>query len=231
MLQADLIDLPSESRDALRRYVHLVQQTCGSSVVTLAAYGPVLWDDGEMRAVDSVLILSGDDLGLVRKLAAHAPTMQRLGIAAPLIMPADSLTAARDSFPLELLDIQQCHVPLLGEDCFATMVFDREHVRLQCERELRTLAIALRQRVLIAGDRAAPPTSDLLIDVVRAVRGLIWLRRVDRRTGPDVLAAAAETCGRELPGIARIAAGEHGWDAYEALYRDVVTLGLVCDAL
>ena len=69
--------------------------------------------------------------------------MGKAKIAAPLIMTQDYIQNSLDSFPLEFLEIQQHHLCLFGQDSFAELSFYQPHLRLQCERELKSMLIGM----------------------------------------------------------------------------------------
>ena len=63
-------------------------------------------------------------------------------------MTPDYIRSSVDTFPLELIEIQQMHLTLFSEVSFDELTFQDGHVRLQCERELKALLIGLRQVLL-----------------------------------------------------------------------------------
>jgi hypothetical protein len=141
------IPVPATIVAPMARYAERIKDLAGVNAHGLLLFGSALAPGALRRPVDNLLLLAQDDLDLLRKLAGHGRTLIKDGIAAPLVMTSASIASSRDSFPLELLDISQYHAVVFGEDPFLDLVFEREHVRLQCERELKTVAIALRQRV------------------------------------------------------------------------------------
>ena len=99
-------------------------------------------------------------------------------IAAPLIMTPEYIDASVDVFPLEFIEIQQRHFCVFGPDHFEGLSFDHTHVRLQCERELKTLLISMRQALLsAAGHEKLFKTieADVADRLMRTLRGLLWL--------------------------------------------------------
>src|SRR5687768_14302302 len=95
-------------------YAGQVRELLAERVESIALFGPALSGGRPGRPVDNVLVLADDDLGAVRRLAAAGPRLRAQGVAAPLIMTRAAIAASRDTFPLELLDIQQCHRTLAG---------------------------------------------------------------------------------------------------------------------
>lgn len=96
-------------------------------------------------------------LGLdeLRALAPAAAAWARAGNPAPLLFTVAELTASRDAFPIELLDMQQSRRILWGDDLLADMRIERNHLRVQIERELKGKLLALRGRYLECTDHPA----------------------------------------------------------------------------
>src|SRR4029078_1934796 len=100
-----------------------------------------------------VLVLETIQLEALRQLAIAGPEFGRHQIAAPVAMTPKYLDDSRDTFPLELLEIQQAHCTLFGPEFFASLEFRWAEARLQCERELKVILIGMHQRLLsAAGD-------------------------------------------------------------------------------
>ena len=109
--------------------------------------GSALTPDFDEKASDinSVVLLKEMDLGFVEFLAPLGKTYKKRGIGAPLIMTPPYIQSSLDVFPIELLDFKLIHKTVYGEDLFSDLEIERHHLRLQCEREIKTKLIWLRQ--------------------------------------------------------------------------------------
>ncbi len=225
--------------DAMRRYGDIIGQAAGGNLAGLTVFGAVLSSafDPAVLSAASVVVLKEMDLRLVRRLGEEGPKLGGMGIAAPLMMTPAYIKASLDTFPLEMLDIHQRHITLAGEDYFAELAFDDAHMRLQCEREFKRLLIQLRQGLLAAAGR-----NDVLAeigtaiggDLLRALRGLLWLNAEKTPQPRDAVIQAAERLtGGELAGVRQASQphGERGWEMFESLYNDVARLAKVADEL
>lgn len=63
----------------------------------------------------------------------------------PRLMCPESIREAADVFPIELLDITAHHEVLHGDDPFGELDVQSDHLRLQCERELREKMMRLQE--------------------------------------------------------------------------------------
>jgi hypothetical protein len=231
--------VPPALRDALRGYAELVRQLAADNLAGLTVFGEVLRPefDTSNAAVSSVLVLQRDDLAILRRLAEHGPALGRRRIAAPLVMTPAYIAASLDTFPLELLEIHLRHATLCGQDHFAELSFQPEHVRLQCEREFKRILIQLRQALLTAAGREKV-LGETVLDagphVLRTLRGLLWLKGAkDWRPNDALLTDVERLAGQSLGGIrgAIHAHGQRGWADFAALYEDVEKLAAVADGL
>ena len=218
-------------RAALAHFAAGVQTIANGTSQAIAASGPAVAGHPD-AAVDTVVVLTRDELPFLRALSRNGRRFDSAGLGAPLVLTVDGMARSADSYPLELLDLQQCHSPLMGELPLTGLTLKPEHVRLQCERELKSLIISLRRRLLaVAGKEPALALADLGDEVVRVVRGLLLLRGVvGARDAAAVLAAAATTLGRPLPATLAAWRGATGWDAFAAFYAEVESLWSAVDA-
>ncbi len=234
-----LSQVAESMRPALRDYAGLLKDLVGDNLVGLTVFGAVLSGefDATRMTAGSVLVLERVDLDLLRRVASHGPKLGSKRITAPLIMTPAYISSSRDSFPLELLEIHQRHVTLLGKDCFETVAIEPEHLRLQCEREFKRILMRLRQGLLAAAGRDRV-LGELELNIgqhlLRTLRGLLWLKgHKEPLPGEEVLAESEKLTDKPLPGVrgAIHLYGEHGWNEFTALYEDVERLAAVADAL
>ena len=236
---AQTLDRVVESmREPLRDYVTLLQGIAEGQAKALALFGAIAAGafDPTRHAARNVLVVEKVDLDMLRRLSSEGVRLGKARIAAPLVMTPKYIEESLDTFPLELLDIQQCHVTLFGDDPFVDLKFEESHVRLQCERELKSILIGMRQGLLAAAGRdkiLGALGVDVAEGLLRTLRGMLWLKGTrDALSAPKVLEAMEKVTDRKLGGI-RIAldpSATHGWDQFKTLYHDVEALGKIADA-
>lgn len=95
--------------------------------------------------INSLIVLNEMDFGFIRSLAATGKKYKKKAIAAPLIMTPRYIRNSLDVFPVEFLDLRLIHKTLYGEDILKDLPIDKPHLRIQCEREIKTRLIGLRQ--------------------------------------------------------------------------------------
>lgn len=219
-------------RGAVRDYATEIGAHFGADLLGMVLYGAVLEAgfDERRAAATSAVVLRYINLEALRRLGEQGARWGRRGIAAPLVLTPEFIEGSCDSFPLELLEIKQNHVTLLGQDYFTPLELKPEHVRLQCERELKRIKMRMRQGLLAAAGREAllaELESDVGLHVVRTLRGMLWLKGMTTyQPTPEVIAKCAELAGRPLTGLREALQTKEprGWEAFTALYADVEAL-------
>ncbi len=237
-VEINVASLPANTQASFRELGQLTAELMGEELLGLTAFGGWLADDPLYAGTParSVLVLGRIDLRKLDQLAARGPRFGQRGLAAPLLMTPPYIAASRDVFPLELLEIQQTGVLVLGVDHFAPLTFGPADVRLQCERELKSALIQLRQGLLAAAGR-----HKRLADVCRAegdrlmrvLRGLLHLKGTTATGAGRLVAAAATQTGLPLERLNAVVADPAAVDfaAFEHLYGELVALTEYVDKL
>ncbi|MBI1824749.1 MAG: hypothetical protein HYR83_00005, partial [Planctomycetes bacterium] len=139
-----------------------------------------------------------------------------------------------DTFPLELLEIQQLHITVRGADHFADLSFDPANVRLQCERELKRTLFAMRHGLIAGAGREGSLVSvmrDAARNLFRTLRGVLWLKgEKSYRSESDVADELEKLLNRKFPGVRGVAAKPAFEDSeFDRFYADVDALGELID--
>lgn len=230
--------LPEGMRTPVREFAEVLRSLAEDNALALTFYGAIAAGafDPERHSARSVLVVNKIELSLLRRIAEHGPRFGKNRIAAPLIMTPAYIHDSLDTFPLEFLEIQQNHVVLFGDDHFAELTLAESDVRYQCERELKVLAISLRQGLLAAAGRdkvLADIGTGIGEGLLRTVRGMLWLKgRRDAQSGTLVVAELENLTSRRFAGLRQALSGSAatGWEAFEQLYGDIVALAEIVDA-
>ncbi len=231
--------LPANSRAAFRELAELLTHLAGDSLLELSAFGGWLVADPLYNGTParSVAVLRQVDLLLLDQLAREGVRFGKLGLAAPLMMTPEYIAASCDTFPLELLEIQQQHAVLAGKDHFATLQFKPADVRLQCERELKGELIHLRQGLLAAAGNYKQLGELCRHEAERATRVLRGVLHLSGRESPrlsaELVAQAALHTGVTLDGLVALVGATRYVDfaAFERLYMDWAALADYVDRL
>jgi hypothetical protein len=218
-------------------YAKQISQLAGDNAVGLTLFGSIATGsfDPKRHTAQSVLVLDHIDLTMLRELSRNGAKLGKANIAAPLIMTPAYIRTSLDSFPLEFLEIAQCHMTISGEDCFAGLPFEERHIRLQCERELKGILVGMRQGLLAAAGREKlydGLETESAERLIRTLRGILWLKGVhDGYPETEVITQIEKKTERSLAGVRNAinVATKNDWEGFKTLYADVEALGKIVD--
>ena len=128
--------------------------------------------------INSVVVLKTMDMKFFEFIAPLGRKYKKKGIAAPLIMTPDYIAGSLDVFPIEFLDFKLIHQTIFGEDILKGIDINAADLRLQCEREIKSKLIGLRQGYISSlGDRKLLTKSfaDSIAGYMALFRGIIFL--------------------------------------------------------
>ncbi|GJM24619.1 MAG: hypothetical protein DHS20C16_10340 [Phycisphaerae bacterium] len=234
-----LDSIPDAIQVPVRGFADLLKKLCENHALALTLFGSAATGEPmpPNASIRSVLVLDAVDLNVLRRISEQGTRFGKQHIAAPLIMTPSYIKASCDTFPLELLDIQQNHIVVFGDNHFSQLAFEDSDIRHQCERELKVLAISLRQGLL-----AATGNDKVITEVMqnageglfRVMRGMLWLKgQRESLRGPKVVEEIEKLTDRKLPGVRANLVGPNSGpnaEGFDQLYRDVEALGAVADA-
>jgi hypothetical protein len=180
-----LDSLREEIRDPVKAFAEKLIAELGDNLESITVVGSSLTEDFSpgQSDINTVLVLSKQTLDSLNTLASMAKSMRKRKLSAPLLMTSAYIEQSCDVFGTELLDLQLTHQTIFGDDPFEKLTFNKQDVRLQCERELKATLIRLRQ-----GYIAAATNKKLVYDILASaagglvplLRAMLWLKDSDR---------------------------------------------------
>jgi len=160
--------------------------------------GTAITDDfkDKISDVNSVIVLKEMSMKFLELLAPLGKKYGKQSVAAPLIMTPGYIMSSLDVFPIEFLNFKRIHSTVYGEDILEGIEIQRMDLRQQCERELKTKLIWLRQGYLSSqGDRKllAESFARSITDYIPLFRGILVLLGQEP---PVIQSEVIETLGR-----------------------------------
>lgn len=206
--------VPDDIAAAARRWAGGLLAACGDDLEALYVYGSALGPAFDRASSDVNLLIVIRTLPFARleaiaaACAALPPAAERTAGTyrfAPLVLTRHNLDSSADVFPVDFLDLKERRGLLQGTDVLAGLDVPLVHLRHQCEYELRSRFIGLRQAFLRAG--GAPGTAHALTARSAGASGtlfrhLLTLRGQPHPDDPDALArTVAATWGVDADGL------------------------------
>jgi predicted nucleotidyltransferase len=177
-------------------FVDDVRNIWGDRLQAVALYGSAARSDFHPGRSDLNFLVVSDDLApeTLRKLQPLTKRWRRNKIATPLFMSRGLINSSLDSYPLEFLSITAAYRVLYGEDLLAGLEFRAEDVRLQCERELKSKLLLLREAYVdSAGSRHVMRglVSQSLPAMTAIFQGMLYLYNKDWKVWGEELMRAS----------------------------------------
>src|SRR3984885_9072158 len=138
----------------LNEFVSRLRMAAGENLQSVILYGSAV--NGEFHPdfsnVNLLCILRERSFAMLTAIAPAVEWWTRQKHHAPLVLTGEELQRSTDVFSIEILDMQQRHRLLFGDDVLAGLKIPMHLHRAQLEYELREKLILLRERLLLSAD-------------------------------------------------------------------------------
>ena len=138
--------------EKINDFVKRVRDAAGSNLESVILFGSAVSGDfhSGLSNLNLFCVLRDSSFASLQALAPVAKWWDRQKEPPPLCMTRKELHRSTDVFTIELLDMQQHHRVLFGEDVVQGLRISMHVHRVQVEYELREKLILLRQQILLA---------------------------------------------------------------------------------
>lgn len=180
-----MVDLKSEGLspaviEKMRPFIAEIVDSYSDNIHSIHIVGSAVTEDfnEKISDINSIFALKKMDLNFIEVIAPLGKKYKRKRIAAPLIMTPEYIINSVDVFPVEFLDFRLIHHTVFGEDILKGIEVKRADLRHQCEREIKSKLIGLRQSYISSqGNRRMLTESfiNLITGYMPLFRGIIML--------------------------------------------------------
>jgi hypothetical protein len=141
-----------DKKEKIDEFVKRARETAGPNIESIILFGSAVSGDFHpgLSNLNLLCVLRDSSFKALATLAPVAKWWDRQKQPPPLCMTRRELERSTDVFTIELLDMQQHHRVLFGEDVVQDLRIPMALHRVQVEYELREKLILLRQQVLLA---------------------------------------------------------------------------------
>ena len=141
-----------DKKEKIDEFVKRARETAGPNIESIILFGSAVSGDFHpgLSNLNLLCVLRDSSFAALATLAPVAKWWDRQKQPPPLCMTRRELERSTDVFTIELLDMQQHHRVLFGEDVVQDLRIPMALHRVQVEYELREKLILLRQQVLLA---------------------------------------------------------------------------------
>lgn len=133
--------------DIVDKYVTDYRNALGENIVSVIMYGSSVTHEYRPGSSDinTLIVLADFGINELKKSLPCARKWISKKVTVPFYMTRDYIETSLDTYPIEFIDMRSNYKVLYGEDVFARLDIKKEHVRIQCERELKGIALHLRR--------------------------------------------------------------------------------------
>lgn len=151
-VQQDLVRASTAPEKQINEFLGRLRQAAGENLESVILYGSAAGGEfhPEFSNVNLLCVLGETSFARLGALGPAVAWWNRHKHPAPLVLTRQELERSADVFAIELLDMQQRHRVLFGDDPLSGLRIPMNLHRAQVEYELREKLILLRERVLLA---------------------------------------------------------------------------------
>ncbi|MBW1789889.1 MAG: hypothetical protein JRK53_25285 [Deltaproteobacteria bacterium] len=127
-----------------------LRETFGDDLVSIVLYGSAAgkhYRPGKSD-INFMVVLSDAGIHGLDRAFPLIKKWRKRKVAVPLFLTERYVETSLDVFPIEYLNFQLNYVPVYGKNILEDLNFDRDMVRLQCEREIKGKLLILREAFL-----------------------------------------------------------------------------------
>lgn len=146
-------EMPPELASAISSFCESLLIIHSKNLISIAIYGSAVTSNFIRKVSNINLVCVFTELKLENlTLSLRAiKDAKKAKIIAPLFLTLDNIQSSLDTFPMEFLEIKDNHRTIYGQKIFSQIEIPHEHLRLQCEQQLKSQLIRLRQIYLEKG--------------------------------------------------------------------------------
>ncbi len=142
--------LPVSAARKIENFVVTLLSLHETNVTSILVYGSAAGVNFNPQTSDIniAVIVKTLDMDVMTKSLNAVSQAKKDGISAPLFLTREYIRSSSDVFPIEFSEIKDQHVVIFGEDVFAEITVDAQHIRLFCESQIKGKILRVRQSYL-----------------------------------------------------------------------------------
>ena len=176
--------IPKEPQEIFSEITDDYKRLFGDDLIAIILYGSAASGDyvAGRSDINFMVVLSDAGINSLDRALDLVGKWQKRSVATPLFLTEAYVRTSLDVFPIEYLSFQRNYNLVYGKDILKGLTFDREYLRLQCEREVKGKLLLLREAFLDSqgkGKRLQQVISDSLGAFAAIFSTLLHLRGND----------------------------------------------------
>ncbi len=149
----NLEKVPEEVKRYFLPFCDEISNANQGNIVSAVIYGSAVTGDfvAGRSDINSAFVFKDYHFEYFRSSAKIVKKALKRNISPPLFLTSQMINESADVFPMEFSEIIENHILIFGEDIFGKVEISREHLRLQCEQQVKGKLLLLRQAYLETG--------------------------------------------------------------------------------
>lgn len=139
--------------DVVDEFVSDYRDVLGDELVSVIMYGSAVTHEYRpgRSDINMAIVVKENSIPVLNKVIGVQRKWGKRSIAPPFFMTEEYISSSLDTYPIEFYNMQSNYRVLYGNDVLAGLDIKKHDLRLQCERELRGIALHLRKGFVEAG--------------------------------------------------------------------------------
>ena len=193
--------IPKDPKDIFTEITRDYQNNYGKHLESIILYGSAASGSyiPKKSDINFLIVLTEEGINELHRSFKTVEQWHRRNVSTPLFLTKAYISSSLDSFPIELLNMQKSYQVVYGEDVLKELSFEKNHLRLQCERELKGKLLQLRQAYLESRGKPRNLISIIknsLTAFISIFRALLFLKDSDIPAEPkSVFSIVAQELG------------------------------------
>ena len=198
----------------------------------------------KLLKINFMIVVSEGGVEALDRAFETVKKWRKRSVAIPLFLTENYVETSLDVFPMEYLGFKQDYVLVFGKDILKDLTFNREYIRLQCEREIKGKLLVLRQAFIETSGRGRHlkgVISQSVSAFIAIFRALLFLKGLEMpKDRIEIIHATCEAFEMDsgvFERVLEIKAGKikltdaEAMKAFKDYLREVRKLAKVVDAL
>lgn len=167
------------------------------NILSIALYGSAVSPDYVVGKSDinSLFVFKEYNFDIFKRCCAIYKKAAKRMISPPLFLSPSMIDESVDVFPMEFSEIKDCNILIFGEDFFKDLNISYEHLRLQCEQQIKGRLLLLGQAFLETG-RNGKRIEMLMVESISSIfpilRSALKLKGIDVPSSKDEIISLVE---------------------------------------
>lgn len=138
--------------DIVGEFVQDYRNALDQTLVSVFMYGSAVTHEYRpgISDINMGIVMSDTGIDVLQRVVGLHKKWSKRAVSAPFFMTEEYIRTSLDTYPVEFLDMRSNYRVLFGKDALADLDIKRSHLRLQCERELKSIALHVRKGYVIA---------------------------------------------------------------------------------